>query len=208
MQELRPGDHAALFYRNRIEQFATVIPYIQIGLERNERCLYIAGDNSVGLVINAMEAAGIDYDREQRNGRLIVATPDQTYLRHGIFEPQRMVDGLKEEVELSLRKGFSAFRGTGELSWATTLPSVLVRLYEYEQCLDANLAPAFVALCQYNETLFDSGIIAQMMRIHPKIVARGKLRENSFYLGPRQSLEKYPAVRVDELMGEAGACAV
>ncbi|MDB6039435.1 MAG: hypothetical protein JWM99_3276 [Verrucomicrobiales bacterium] len=67
---------------------------------------------------------------------------------------------------------------------------------------------AIVALCQYDETLVDSGIIAQMMRIHPIIVARGKLRENSFYLGPRESLEKYPAVLVGELMGEAGACAV
>jgi hypothetical protein len=37
LSQLRPGDHAALFYRNRAEQFEVVVPFIQLGLERNER---------------------------------------------------------------------------------------------------------------------------------------------------------------------------
>ena len=60
MSRLGEGDHAALFYRSRSEQFAAAIPYIEIGLSRNERCLYIAGDNSVPMVSDAMQAAGID----------------------------------------------------------------------------------------------------------------------------------------------------
>ena len=47
LSQLRPGDHAALFYRNRAERFEVVVPFIQLGLERNERCLYVADENSV-----------------------------------------------------------------------------------------------------------------------------------------------------------------
>src|SRR4051794_10869859 len=106
MEQIHPGDHAVLFYRNRAEQFAASIPYIQIGLERNERCLYIAGDNSIGVVIGAMEKAGIDVVGAQRSGGLLVATPEQTYLKHGIFEPSKMVEGLSEEIQRSLTDGF------------------------------------------------------------------------------------------------------
>jgi hypothetical protein len=28
LSQLRPGDHAALFYRNRAEQFEVVVPYL------------------------------------------------------------------------------------------------------------------------------------------------------------------------------------
>ena len=39
MENLRAGDHAALFYRTRAEQFAVIVPFVTIGLERGERCL-------------------------------------------------------------------------------------------------------------------------------------------------------------------------
>jgi chemotaxis family two-component system sensor kinase Cph1 len=77
MEALQPGDHTALFYRTRNEQLAAAIPYIRIGLERNERCLYIAGDTSPGYVIDAMESGGIDVTRAQREGKLTVATPKE-----------------------------------------------------------------------------------------------------------------------------------
>ena len=205
MEQLRPGDHAVLFYRNRAEQFAAAIPYIQIGLERNERCLYIAGDNSIPVVIAAMEKAGIDVLSAERTGCLIVATPEQTYLKHGLFEPAKMVEGLSEEIQRALKDGFGAFRGTGELGWAAALPSALMRLYEYEQLFDAALAPSFVALCQYNETLFPARTIAQMVRIHPKIVARGRILENPHYIGPTPSVDDYPMLCVDEVI--PAACA-
>ena len=203
MERLRPGNHAAFFYRNRSEQFAAVIPYIEIGLRRNERCLYIAGDNSVPMVIDAMEAAGIDVASAQRSGQLKVTTPEQTYLKHGVFEPEKMVEGLKEEIRLSVANGYSAFRSTGELGWATGLPSALLRLYEYETLLDSSFASSLVALCQYNESLFQGDVIAQMLRIHPFVVTRNRLVENPFYLGAGASWTKHPRIDVDHLMSVA-----
>jgi len=203
MSRLGEGDHAALFYRNRSEQFAAVIPYIEIGLSRNERCLYIAGDNSVPMVIDAMQAAGIDVVGAQRRGQLTVATPEQTYLKNGVFEPEKMVEGLQEEIQLSLAQGFSAFRGTGELGWAVGLPTALVRLYEYERLLDSSVASRFVALCQYNESLFHGDIVARMLRIHPMVVTRNRLIQNPYYVPPGTCWTEHPRVDVDYLMSTA-----
>jgi hypothetical protein len=197
-----------LFYRSRSEQFAIAIPYIAIGLARNERCLYIVGDNSLPMVLEAMEAHGIDVDRAQAERRLTVATPDQTYLRHGVFEPEKMVQGLKEEIRLSLQLGFSAFRGTGELGWAASLPSALLRLYEYEMTLDADLHPSFVALCQYSEGLFRDDILSQMLNVHPKVIARGRLFENPHYVPPgRANYSHRPTITLDAFATTARAYA-
>lgn len=206
IEQLGPGDHAALFYRNRAEQFAVAIPYIEIGLSRNERCLYIAGDNSLPIVLEAMEAGGIDVNRAQADGRLTVATPDQTYLRHGIFEPTEMAQGLKQEIQLSLEQGFSAFRATGEMGWAASLPSALLRLYEYERMVDADLHPSFAVLCQYSEGLFREDILAQMLCVHPKIIARGSLYDNPHYVPPGQASHPYsPPITLDAFAATARA---
>jgi len=200
---LERGHHAALFYRNRSEQFAAVIPYIEIGLARNERCLYIAGDNSVPMVIEAMQAAGIDVLSAQRRGQLTIATPEQTYLKSGVFEPEKMVAGLQEEIRLSMAEGFTAFRSTGELGWAAAVPSALLRLYEYETVLDGSFASHLIALCQYSESLFQGDLVAQMLRVHPMVVTRNRLMQNPFYLGPGIPRATHRRVDVDDLMSEA-----
>jgi DcmR-like sensory protein len=190
IEDLRPNDHAALVYRNRAEQFAAAIPYIQVGLKRNERCLYIASENPVRLVLDAMEAEGIDVDRETRNGRLTVASPAETYLKHGIFEPDAMIEGLTAEVKRALSDGFKTFRATGELFWALALPSALMILHEYESMLDTRFPNAFIGLCQYNETCFHPDIISQMLRVHPKVVTRGRVYNNPYYVPHGKSLNQ------------------
>ncbi len=180
-RQLRPGDHAALFYRNRVEQFAAVIPYLAHGLRHNERCLYIVAENTIKSVLDALEAEGIDVESAQTSGALTIATPGDTYLKHGVFEPQKMIEDLSKEVERSMRDGYSAFRATGELMWAVNFPSALARVHEYEASLDFQFPEKFVAVCQYNERCFSPQILSQMLRVHPIVMARGQVLENPFY---------------------------
>ena len=200
MTQLNPGDHAALFFRTRNEQLQAVIPYIKTGLSRNERCLYIAKDTSPGFVLDALQAAGVDTAAAVRAGQLTVASPDSTYLQYGVFDPEKTVDGLKREVQTALDDGYSGFRGTGELGWAAAMPSALLRLYDYELLLHQTFSPHFTALCQYDETLFGPQLVAKMLRIHLKVVARGRLFDNPFYLGPGHDLTKHPLATVADLV--------
>ena len=181
MENLCAGDHAALFYRSRAEQFAAIVPFIAIGLRRGERCLYIADDNSVAMIINELEKGGVDVDSANRSGALIISTKHHTYLRHGIFEPAKMTEGLCEEVRETLRLGYPAFRATGEMTWALPLPSALAQLSDYELQLHAAFPRQFVGLCQYDERGFSDRVLADMIRIHPKVIARGRLLTNRFH---------------------------
>lgn len=175
VQELKLGDHAAYFFKSNAERLAFVIPYFQIGLRQNERCVYIADENSVAAIFRLLEREGVDVDKEQQRGALSVLTKRETYLRHGIFEPEKMVSDLNMEVKYSLEHGFSGLRASGEMSWALDLPSALARLIEYEEKLQASWPAEFGGLCQYDETRFPADLIERMKRIHSVYVQDGQV---------------------------------
>ena len=188
IESLQPGDHAILLYRERREQFASVVDFIRIGLARNERCAYTAADNPVRMVIEALEDGGVDVVGAEKRGQLTIASPQETYLKEGIFDPQIVVDGITEEIRRSLHDGYTAFRGTGEMGWALSFPAALLRIYEYEALIEQEMGQYFVALCQYNEKLFSAELIGRMLRVHPKVIAGGSVFKNPHYVGPEKFL--------------------
>ena len=48
LEELRVHDHLTLIYETRSEQFDAVIPFIRLGLDRGEKCLYIVDETTGG----------------------------------------------------------------------------------------------------------------------------------------------------------------
>jgi two-component system, chemotaxis family, sensor kinase Cph1 len=174
-EQLKLGDHAAFFFRTNEERLSWAVPYIASGLERNERCLYIADENTVFDIFCRLKDFGVDVRSAQRRGALSVLTKRETYLRHGMFEPAKMVGDLHNEVKYSLEHGFTGFRASGEMSWALDLPSALGRLIEYEETLQQRWPTEFGALCQYNESLFTPEIVQRMIDIHSVIVRRDKI---------------------------------
>jgi hypothetical protein len=204
MENLHAGDHAALFYRTRAEQFAAIVPFIAIGLKRNERCLYIVDDNSIAMVIDEMEKGGIDVEGATKSGALTIATKHETYLRHGIFEPAKMTADLCEDVKEAVRLGYKALRAAGEMSWALSLPFALSQLSDYELKLHAAFPKQFLGLCQYDERGFSERVIADMIHIHPVVVARGKLTQNRFHqVGATVETLLPDLTTVDEVMAAA-----
>lgn len=205
MENLRGGDHGALFYRTRAEQFAAMVPFIAIGLKRGERCLYIAQDNSVALVIAELGKGGVDVKTAQQSGALTISTKSQTYLRHGIFEPEKMTDGLADEVQEALRQGYTGMRATGEMAWALAHATALTQLVDYESRLHARFPSQLVGLCQYDERYFSQKMITDMIRIHPFVVARGTLAQNRFHQ-PGATPENLPEglVTVDDVVNASG----
>lgn len=201
MENLRAGDHAAFFYRTRAEQFAVIVPFMAIGLKRGERCLYIADDNSVETVAGELEKGGVNVEGALRSGALTITTKHTTYLRHGIFEPAKMTEDLIREVEETVRAGYSALRAAGEMTWALPLPSALAQLSDYEVRLHASHPGQFVSLCQYDEHGFSERTVSDMIRIHPVVIARGRLLQNRLHQ-PGATVETLlpNIVRVDDVM--------
>lgn len=168
--QLELGDLVAFFYRNRSDQLAFVIPYLKAGLEKNQRCLYIADDTPIGLILDKLEQAGVNVDRETKRGALDVLTKHETYLRHGVFEPDKMIADLELEVQACLAKGFSGLRGSGDMTWALDHPSALAKMIDYQSKLQQRFPRKFLAVCQYDESRFPAAVVKQMECSHSAII--------------------------------------
>src|SRR3712207_2163635 len=91
LHEIGPGDHVCLVYEDATEQVATLVPYVKLGLERRERCLYVADDEAIGEVTRYLQNAGVDVGEETARGALHLLTKREAYLRFGYFNPDEVV---------------------------------------------------------------------------------------------------------------------
>src|SRR6266702_6143316 len=189
LEQLGPHDHFCSIYESPQEHYAVAIPFIRIGLDRGEKCIYIADDGTVGDVRQAMQSEGIDVERAIASKALVLATKEQAYLEHGSFDPDWMFSFWKEATQLAISEGFSALRATGETEWVLRGGRGLERWMEYESRLTHTLSESNCsALCQYNRRLFPPELILDVIRTHPMVVYGSTVCRNLYYVPPDEFL--------------------
>src|SRR5258705_5556748 len=117
LEQLAPHDHLCSIYESQAEHFAVAIPFIRIGLDRGEKCVYIADDGTEENVREAMHAEGIDVERAVASRALVLTTKEQTYVKRGSFDPDWMFTFWKGATASAMREGFSVLRATGATAW-------------------------------------------------------------------------------------------
>ena len=189
LEQLGPHDHFCSIYESPQEHYAVAIPFIRIGLDRGEKCIYIADDGTVGDVRQAMQSEGIDVDQAIASNALVLSTKEQAYLEHGSFHPDWMFTFWKEATQLAMSEGFSALRATGETEWVLRGGHGLERWMEYESRLTHTLSESNCsALCQYNRRLFPPELILDVIRTHPMVVYGSTVCRNLYYVPPDEFL--------------------
>ncbi len=97
-------DHICMVYETIEEQMNSVVPFIKIGLERGEKCIYIVNDNTSQVVLEAMQRDGIDTESAIKSGSLNILTKQDAYLKHGYFDPEWMIQFLKEATDATKKE--------------------------------------------------------------------------------------------------------
>lgn len=189
LERLRPHDHLCLIYETQAEQFGAVIPFIRIGLERGEKCIYIADENDAESVLAAMRAEGVDVAAATQRGALTIASRRETYVRDGFFDPDQMIAFLRDTTRSAVAEGYKALRVTGEMTWVLAGDAGSEHVIEYEAKLN-RLFPVeeCLAICQYNRTKFPASVIADVIRTHPLIIYQQMLCRNFHYVPPEELL--------------------
>jgi hypothetical protein len=187
------GDHVCLVRKTKAEQLSAAISFTQLGLDRQQKCLYIARENPVRTILEEMIKAGIDVRLAVTSGALRIITEKQAYLKSGDFEPDTMIDFLRQQTGLARKEGFAALRVIGEMTWVLADGQSFDRLLDYE----AKLANFFfenpcVAACQYCRERFPDSMIVDMIRVHPLVMDGDHLWSSPYYVGRRSSLPAGP----------------
>jgi PAS domain S-box-containing protein len=183
LERLGSHEHFCSIYENPEEHYAVAVPFIRIGIERGDKCVYIADDETEKAVGEAMQAGGIDVERALATHSLVLTTKEQAYLKHGSFDPEWIFTFWREAAGRAMNEGFAGLRATGETEWVRRNAPGLERWMEYESRLTDTLAESnCVALCQYNRQIFSSELILDVIRTHPTVVYRGTVGRNMYHV--------------------------
>jgi PAS domain S-box-containing protein len=195
-EQLAPHAHLCSIYESPEEHFAVAIPFIRVGLDRGEKCIYIADDGMEAAVRDAMCAQGIDVERAIATDSLVLEKKEAAYLRHGTFDPEWMFKFWADATAEAMSQGFSALRATGETEWVLRSAPGLERWMEYESRVTHILAQHnCFALCQYNRRLFPPELVLDIIRTHPTVIYRGRVYRNMYHVPPDELLGPNQAAR-------------
>ncbi len=202
LEQLRPHEHLCSIYESPEEHFAVAIPFVRIGLDRGEKCIYIADDGAEAVVRDAMATEGIDVERAIATHKLILAEKKDTYLKRGFFDPEWMFTFWPSAAEEARSQGFRALRVTGETEWVLRGAQGLERWLEYESRLTHMLTQhECLALCQYDRQLVPPELVLDVIRTHPTVIYRGVVGRNMYYVPPDELLgENQAAGEVERLL--------
>jgi hypothetical protein len=174
------GDHVCTLYSTAEEQLAVATEYIRGGLARGERCLYIVCEHDVGNFRNSLRAAGIEVEREEARGALVLLNKGQGHLAEGTFDPARMIERLDAAVKQALDDGFTGLCAGGDMSWVLDEAPGTEKVGEYEALLNRfyrdNRA---LGLCLYNRNKVPAAILDHGLATHSKIRVDGPILLNN-----------------------------
>ncbi|MFC4439837.1 MULTISPECIES: MEDS domain-containing protein [Natrialbaceae] len=195
-------DHLALVYESQAEQFAAVVPYVKRGLERGERCVYIADENDIDEIRSALRDAGVDVDGALESGALTMHTAQDSYLRNGAFDPDDMIAFLEGAIEEATEE-YEGLRIAGEMTWVFGDDPPIEELVEYEGKLN-RLLPGTngIALCQYNREQFPAEILRDVIKTHPHLIYDNTVCHNFYYTPPEEFFgPDEPEREIDRMVG-------
>src|SRR5687768_12690111 len=194
--------HKCLIYDGHpSEQLPVIVPLLQEGLRRSQRCLYLGDGETVSMVDAALKDKGVDTEREARRGALVYSS-DRSHLKGG-FDPRAMVGMLRGLIDEAVRDGFQGLCATGDMMWELGSESNFDRLQEYEALLEQVFhEKPLMGICQYRRDTVPPRAIREALLTHRSVYVGAHLnRDNLFYMPPELLLPNAD-VRLREAQGE------
>lgn len=183
IKSLEPGDHLCCIYSTDEEHKALLTPFLKVGLENNEKVLYIMDENTSETLKGYLSDAGVDVNSYLKTGQLELLNVDESYMKNGVFNPDEMIKTLESGTEKALKEGYTALRVTGEMSWAMKDQPGSERLFEYENKLNEFFKKhKALAICQYDTRFFPAETLLDVLISHPIAIIGTEIYENLYYI--------------------------
>jgi hypothetical protein len=185
-QEIEQPGHICAFFNSVEEEYETLIPYLMDGVNAGEQVLNVLDADRLHDHRVRLEVAGVPVD----DGRLLVASSEDTYLAGGHFEMDRMAGFVRDRLVESAANG-RCVRTAGWMDWVHREAPGTERVMEYEARMNL-LVPTFdcTFMCVYDVTKVRGELMVDILATHPYVVLRGRVRENPFYIPPEVYLRE------------------
>lgn len=185
---LGPGNHVCGFYCGLSERDEVLLPYLREGLRRGEKCVCVVDATDPEVVFAALTTEP-EVDIPADSDQLDVQRSMETYLRDGAFSMNAMLDFWEASVGAAVADGYPLARTVGEMTWALRQMPGVEDLVRYESEFNRHHARyPRISLCLYDIERFSAEILVDMVKTHPRVLLRGMILDNPYYLEPDEFL--------------------
>ncbi|HST01262.1 MAG TPA: MEDS domain-containing protein, partial [Usitatibacter sp.] len=184
--------HVCAFFDSRSQEYDCILPYFREGLDQGEQVVSIRDAEDIrdhaGRVGDALGDGVGDY---VRSGQLSILASEETYLKEGCFETERMYNMIEDVLKNVRSKSFSRVRTCGDMTWALREMPGTDELMEYESRVNALTREHDCTLmCVYDVNKFSGKAVMDVLATHPMVVMNDRIYENPYYVEPTEFLKQ------------------
>ncbi len=184
VRELKPRDHALLFYEYVEDKYRVIFDFLKAGLDVQEATAYVAGaDEAPNHVRSLLRNCGIDVDSCEKRSMMQIMSYKDWYLIDGEFNVQRTIASWAKLLSDALADGFEGLRVAGDVTWFIKC-GMKEKLLEYESSLHRVLDIPLIAICAYSLPVLTKQNEVQL------VVDLIKAHNNVIFLGAQAGLVK------------------
>jgi hypothetical protein len=171
------GDHIAHFFRGSDQRFSVLGPYLETGLRRGDRCVFISRPADGEALCDWLADRDVDVEAARAADRLILHPGKDTE-----HDMKQLVDRIDEEARAD-EEPFVRWSGDG--AWALDRDLTVCEMLRWEALYDKHTPDwRMLALCQFDLTVFDSDVMMDVLRTHPYCVMGDVVVPNPFHESP------------------------
>lgn len=189
--ELPQASHICAFFESEQQQAECVAPYFAEGLAQGEQIVSIRDAADCTTHLDRLKALLPNpVDEAIRANQLRIVASEETYLKDGIFEAERMfnmLEGLLRDVAAS---PFRRVRTCGDMRWAMRNMPGTDELMEYESRVNVLTRQYDCTLmCAYDVNQISGKAMMDILATHPMVVMGDRIYENQYYVEPAKFLQ-------------------
>jgi hypothetical protein len=182
-EKVKLGDHIAYFWEND-RQFEEALGFLLVGIRKGDHVVVFGHDEANKKVVDLLRETGLDTDHLQATDRLTVIT--------GGPSGDRMLGNIGETFQGAVERGSGCIRLLGNIGWSKPgWPDDLdILAFESKVTGAAKQFPC-VVMCMYDVASLSGNIMVHgAYETHPLTFCGNVLRENPFYVGVDEFLER------------------
>jgi hypothetical protein len=182
-ERVKLGDHIAYFWETD-RQFEEAVGFLLAGIRKGEHAVVFGHDDANMKVMQILRARGVDTDQLQASEQLSVVTGGPT--------GDKMLGSIGDTFKRAVDGGSECIRLLGNIGWSKSgWPDDLdILAFEAKVTGAAQQFPC-VVMCMYDvASLSGSVMVHGAYETHPLTFHGNVLRENPFYVGVNEYLER------------------
>jgi hypothetical protein len=186
-EKVKLGDHIAYFWEND-KQFEEAVAFLLVGIRKGDHAVVFGHDEANKKVVDLLRQKGINTDHLQTSERLTVIT--------GGPSGEKMLGNISETFERAVERGSGCIRLLGNIGWSKPgWPDDLdILAFEAKVTGAAKQFPC-VVMCMYDVASLSGSIMVHgAYETHPLTFCGNVLRENPFYVGVDEYLDRLKQV--------------